>query len=61
MPDATGVAPQWQAIERVTAAEIHCAQQDNGAAATAVMQYISRAPVALPTYLVDNQALRNSQ
>ena len=40
-PDATGVAPQWRAIERVTAAEIHCARGDDTAAAAALMQSIT--------------------
>jgi len=42
-PDATGVAPQWRAIERVTAAEIHRARGDNAAAATALVQSITTA------------------
>jgi hypothetical protein len=39
-PDASGVAPQWQAIERVTMAQIHRAQGDSTAAAAALRESI---------------------
>jgi hypothetical protein len=43
MPDAAGVAPQWQAIERVTTAEIHRAWGDRSGAAAALGQAITAA------------------
>ncbi len=43
MPDAAAVAPQWQAIERVTTAEIHRARGDTSGAAAALGQAITAA------------------
>jgi transcriptional regulator with XRE-family HTH domain len=42
-PDTTGVAPQWRAIERVTAAEVHRRRGDKAAAANSLRQSIATA------------------
>ncbi|MGI5293035.1 helix-turn-helix transcriptional regulator [Nonomuraea polychroma] len=43
IPDATGVAPQWQTIERVTVAEVFRASGDQAAASEALLQSIATA------------------
>ncbi|MFI7700804.1 hypothetical protein [Nonomuraea sp. NPDC049480] len=43
IPDATGVAPQWQTIERVTVAEVFRASGDESAASEALLQSIATA------------------
>ncbi|MBB6546881.1 helix-turn-helix domain-containing protein [Nonomuraea rubra] len=42
-PDAAGVAPQWQTIERVTVAEVFRANGDEAAASHALLQSIATA------------------